>query len=190
MGDQPGLDVLSGSTPAWASVRRVREPVAWTLLLIAAVMVLVSAAQLFDVPGGVGLSVCGGPPTVGPSCFALRASYITSQLADWVVIAPPVLSVVLVAFSGGLTKHARHVLRTVAAVQTGTLMLGVVSLAGATGSDEAGSAYIFDAAELAIAATALIFTIAVIASRAVRSSAPRLQDVGDYHDAPGFGEHD
>jgi hypothetical protein len=86
---------------------------------------------------------------------------------------PPLLSVVLVAFSGRLTKHSRQVLWTAAAVQAGTLVLGVVSLVGTTtGSDQAGSAYIADAAGLAISATVLTFTAAVIASRAVRSLAP------------------
>jgi hypothetical protein len=142
-------------------------------------MVLVSAAQLFNVPGSAGLAVCGGPPGEGPSCFALRASYVTPQLADWKVIALPVLAVVLVAFSGSLTKHARQVLWTAAVVQGGTLVLGVVSLAGTIGSDQVGTGYIIDAAALAIAATALIFTATVMRSRAVRSLAPRLQDRGD-----------
>jgi hypothetical protein len=169
MGGQQGADVQSGTAQVWSSVRWVREPVAWALLVLAAVMVLVSAGELYNVPDGVGLAVCGGPPTEGPSCFALRASYVTGQLADWVVIAPPVLSVVLVAFSGGLTKHARQVLTTAAVVQAGTLVLGVISLAGTTGSDEGATAYIFDAAGVAIGATALIFTAAVTRSQAVRS---------------------
>jgi membrane protein YdbS with pleckstrin-like domain len=80
-----------------------------------------------------------------------------------------VLSVVLVAFSGGLTNHARQVLKAAAAVQVGTLILGVVSLAGivgATAVSQTASSYISQAAGLAIAATALIFTVAVIRSQA------------------------
>ena len=178
----------SGTAQAWDSVRRVREPIAWALLLFSSVMVLVSAGQLFSV-ADLGLSVCGGGPT-GPSCFALRAAYVTPQFFDWIVMAPPVLSMVLVAFSGGLTKHARQVLWTVAAVQAGTLVLGAVSLAGATGSYEAGSSYVFDAAGLAISATALVFTAAVIRSgRAVRSLAPRLQDLRD-RDADSHGRRE
>lgn len=100
-------------------------------------------------------------------------------MLDWIVIAPPVLSVVLVAFSGGPTKYARQVLKTAAAVQACTLVLGAVSLAGTTGAYQPASSYIFDAAGLAITATALIFTAAVIASRAVRSLAPRLRDLRD-----------
>ena len=67
----------------------------------------------------------------------------------------------------------RQLLNAVAVVQTGTLVLGVASLAGTTGSDQAGSAYIFDAGGLAISAIALIFTAAVIAAlRRARGNEP------------------
>lgn len=82
------------------------------------------------------------------------------------------LSVVLVAFSGGLTSHARQVLKAAAAVQAGTLILGTVSVAGivgATAVSQTASSYISQAAGLAIEATALIFTAAVTRSQAVRS---------------------
>ena len=36
---------------AWDTVRRVREPIAWTLLAITAIIVLVSACQLFNLAG-------------------------------------------------------------------------------------------------------------------------------------------
>jgi hypothetical protein len=172
MDDRPGADVLSGTAQAWDSVRRVREPVAWALLVLAAVMVLVSAGQLFNL-AGLGLPVCGGPAT-GSSCFVARASGVLPQFVDWTVIAPPVLSVILVAFSGGPTKRARQVLTAAAAVQAATLVLGAVCLAAVTAgtSFQPGSSLIFDAAGLAITATALIFTTAVLASPAVRPPAP------------------
>jgi hypothetical protein len=169
----PGADAPSGTAQAWDSVRRIREPVAWALLVLAAVMVLVSAGQLFGVPG-LGLPICGGPPRgLGPNCFALRASEAEPQFVDWIVIAPPLVSLVLVAFSGGLTKHARQVLKTVAAVQAGTLVFGAVSLAGSTGGFQQGIQYVYEGAGLAVTATALIFTAAVIRSQAVRSLASR-----------------
>jgi hypothetical protein len=158
------------------SVRQVREPVAWALLVLAAVLALGIAGQLFNLPGAR-LPICGPPtltsvPQTGPSCFELRAVLVEPQTFSWFVVASPVLSVVLVAFSGGLTNHARQVLKTAAAVQAGTLILGVVSLAGivgATGVYQTASSYISEAAGLAIAATALIFTAAVTRSQAVRS---------------------
>lgn len=182
MGDQAGADERSETAQAWGSVRRVREPVAWALLVLAAVMVLISAGQLFNL-AGLGPEVCGGPPT-GPSCFVARASAVLPQLIDWIVIAPPLLSVILVAFSGGPTKHARRVLMTAAAVQAATLGLGAVSLvAAAVGTSyQPGSSYVFDAAGLAVTATALLFSAAVIASRAVRSPAPRHYGLRDHED--------
>ena len=162
--------MLSGTAQARDSARRVREPVAWALLVLAAVMVLVSAGQLLNV-AGLGLPVCGPP---GQSCFVARAAGVLPQLVDWTVIAPPVLAVVLAAFSGGPTRHARQVLTAAAAVQAATLVLGAVSLVAAAAgtSFQPGSSYIFDAAGLAITATALIFTGAVIASPALRALPP------------------
>jgi hypothetical protein len=175
MSGRHGADVQSGTAQAWDSVRRVREPVAWALLVLAAVIVLGIAGQLFNLPGAR-LPICGAPPTgtsvTGPSCFELRAVLVEPQTFSWFVVASPVLSVVLVAFSGGLTNHARQVLKAAAAVQAGALILGVVSLAGivgATGVYQNASSYISQAAGLAIAATALIFTAAVTRSQAVRA---------------------
>jgi len=95
------------------------------------------------------------------------------------VIGPPVLSVVLVAFSGGLTEHARQVLQTVAAVQAVGLVAGVVGLAGAAGSHPVGTWFILVGAGLAIMATALVFTAAVTRSQAVRSLAPGFRYLGE-----------
>lgn len=168
MSDQPGAGAPSGTAQAWDTVRRVREPVAWALLVCTAIIVLVSAAELFSVPGAR-ILVIGGP---APTPFAIRA--IATQATGATVIVPPVLSVVLVAFSGGLTKHARHVLQAAVAVQAATLALGVIGLAGAAGTQRVVSWFILDGAGLAITATALIFTAAVIRSQAVRTLAPRV----------------
>jgi len=51
MSDQLGEDVPSETAQSWDSVRRVREPVAWALLVVAAIALLVSAWQLFGLPG-------------------------------------------------------------------------------------------------------------------------------------------
>jgi hypothetical protein len=51
MSDQLGADVPSETAQAWDNVRRVREPVAWALLVIAAIAILVSAWQLVGLPG-------------------------------------------------------------------------------------------------------------------------------------------
>jgi hypothetical protein len=50
MSDQLGEEVPAETARAWDSVRRVREPVAWILLVVTAIWVLVSAWQLFGLP--------------------------------------------------------------------------------------------------------------------------------------------
>jgi hypothetical protein len=51
MSDQLGEEAPAETAQAWDSVRRVREPVAWILLVVTAIWVLVSAWQLFGLPG-------------------------------------------------------------------------------------------------------------------------------------------
>ena len=51
MSDRLGEEAPAEAAQAWDSVRRVREPLAWALLVIAAIAVLVSAWQLFGLPG-------------------------------------------------------------------------------------------------------------------------------------------
>ena len=191
MSDQLGEDVPSETAQAWDTVRRIREPVAWALLVLAAIIVLVSACQLFNLAGAK-IPVVLGPAPV--SAFALRASSVLPQFIEAIVIAPPVLAVVLVAFSGGLTEHARQVVQTTAVVQAVTFVLGVVSLAGATASHtRPGSWFILVAPGVAIVLTALIFTAAVMWSRELRALAPRLRDLEDdedFEDDPDLGEHD
>jgi hypothetical protein len=63
MTDQLGEEVPPETARAWDSVRRVREPLAWALLVIAAIAVLVSAWQLFGLPGA--------PVATGPSPVAV-----------------------------------------------------------------------------------------------------------------------
>lgn len=216
MSDQPGEGAPSETVQAWDTVRRVREPAAWTLLALTAIIVLVSACQLFNLAGAripvasptpavsrtvpvrVGSSpapIPVGPRPVPVSAFALRASVVAPQFIDVAVQALPVLAVVLVVFSGGLTERARRVVPTAAAVLAAAFVLGLTSLAGAAGAHvRPGSWFILEAAGLAITATALIFTGAVMWSRPFRSLAPRFHDLGD--DEEGFeydldlGEHD
>ena len=192
MGDQLGAEVSSETAQAWDVARRVREPVAWALLVFTAIYVLVSACQLFNLAGAK-VPVPASPVSV--SAFALRASALASQFFLALFLAQPVLSVVLVAFSGGLTQHARQVVQTAAVIQAVSLVLGVISVGGAAGSHtRPGTWFILVSPELAIAATALIFTVAVLSSQALRSLAPRIEYAGDgdddSEDDPEFGEHD
>ena len=153
---------------------------------------LVSACQLFNLAGAK-IPVVLSPVPV--SAFALRASSAAPQFIAAIVIAPPVLSVVLVAFSGGLTDHARQVVKAAAVVQAVTFVLGVISLADAAASHtRPASWFLLEAPGVAMVLTALIFTGAVLWSRELRSLAPRFQDLGDddedFEDDPAVGEHD
>jgi len=192
MSDQLGEDAPSETVQAWDTVRRVREPIAWTLLTITAIIVLVSACQLFHLAGAT-IPVVPSPATV--SAFALRASSVAPQFIDAAVQAMPVLAVVLVAFCGGLTKRARQVIQTAAVVLAAAFVLGLISLEGAAASHtRPGTWFFLEVPGLAITATALIFTGAVMWSRPFRLLAPGLHDLGDddedFDDDPDFGEHD
>jgi len=192
MSDQLDEDMPSESVQAWDAVRRVREPVAWALLALTAIIVLVSACQLFDLAGAK-ISVVPSPVPV--SAFALRASAVAPQFIDAAVQAMPVLAVVLVAFCGGLTERARQVIQTAAVVLAAAFVLGLISLEGAADSHtRPGTWFFLEVPGLAITATALIFTGAVMWSRPFRMLAPQFQGLGDdgqdFEDDPDFGEHD
>lgn len=192
MSDQLGEDLPSETAHVWDSARRVREPVAWALLALTAITLLVSACQLFNLADAT-VPLVSSPVPV--SAFALRASAVAPQFVAAGVVALPVLSVVLVAFGSRLTDHARQVLQTAAVVQAFAFVFGVISLAGAAGSHvRPGTWFILYGADVAIVATALIFTCALMWSRALRSLAPRLQDLGDddegFADEPDLGEYD
>ena len=215
MSDQLGEGAPSETVQAWDTVRHVREPLAWTLLALTAIILLVSACQLFNLAGAripvpsparavsgaapvpVGSSPAPVPVGSGPapvSAFALRASVVAPQFIAVVVQALPVLAVVLVAFCGGLPEHARQVVQTAAVVLAVAFVLGLISLAGAAGAHvRPGSWFILEATGLAITATALIFAGAVMWSRPFRALVPRFylgDDEEGFEDDRALGEHD
>jgi hypothetical protein len=206
MSDQLGEDAPSETAEAWDSVRRVREPVAWALLVIVAIAVIVSALQLFGLasapvpaaPTPVSVHAAPRPvsvhaapsqvqaPTapspVAVTTFGLRASVLAPQFVAGGIFTLPVLSVILVAFAGGLTDRARQVVQTAVSIQAVALGLGVFSWLGALDAHlRDGAWFIFDATDLAAVAAALIFTVAVLRSRALRPLTPQLMDAGKDH---------
>jgi hypothetical protein len=186
-------------------VRRVREPVAWILLVVTAIWVLVSAWQLFGLPGApvpapphpvpapphpvavpVGAPVTRAPSPVAVTTFGLRASVVAPQFVAGGIFVLPVLAVILVAFAGGLTDRARQVVQAAVAIQAVALGLGLLSWLGALGGHlRQGVWYIFYATDLAAVAAALIFTVAVLQSRALRPLTPQVMDFGDDDEGPG-----
>ena len=207
MSDQLGQDVPSETAQAWDTVRRVREPIAWTLLVLTAIGVLISAWELLGLPG---------TPVLIPvpvTTFAIRASAVAPQFVALGIVTLPVLSVILVAFTGGLTDRARQVVRTAISILAVALGLGVLSWLGALGAHtpapvasqvqvsgpvpvaspvqvsrpvpvggsplRPGIWFIADATELAVAAAALVFTVAVFRSQALRSPTSQLKEFGE-----------
>ena len=203
MSDQLGEDVPSETAQAWDSARRVREPIAWALLVVAAIAVLVSAWQLFGLPGdglpggpvasaASPVPVTGSPspapvataPSPAPvatapssvvvTTFGWRASAVAPRFVAGGIFTLPVLSVILVAFAGGLTGRARQVVQTAVSILAVALGLGVLSWLAALGAhSRPGVWFIFDATDLAAVAAALIFTVAVLRSQALRPK-PRI----------------
>jgi hypothetical protein len=184
IGDAPAEDALAESPRPWDSVLRVREPVAWILLAIAAVWVLVSAGQLFGL-ASVPLPL---PSPARVSVFELRAAAVAQQFVSGGILVLPVLSVILVTFLGGLTGRARAVVGTAIVIQAVALVLGVVSWLGAAGVRvRPGPWFIFVATDIAAVAAGLIFTTAVFRSSALRPF-PRFEEYGD--DDEEFAEDD
>jgi hypothetical protein len=199
MSDQLGEEVPAETAQAWDSVRRVREPVAWILLVVTAIWVLVSAWQLFGLPGApvpasphpvavpVGAPVTHAPSPVAVTTFGLRASAVAPQFVAGGIFVLPVLAVILVTFAGGLTDRARQVVQATVAIQAVALGLGLLSWLGALGGHvRQGVWFIFYATDLAAVAAALVFTVAVLRSRALR---PLTRQSGDFgEDDEDFGE--
>jgi hypothetical protein len=201
MSDQPGAAVPSDAPRMWDSVRWLREPLAWTLLALAAIILLVSACQLFNLAGAkIPIATAVTSPQVGPpipvgsspgpiqsgpipapiSAFDLRASAVAPQFIDVAVQLLPVLAVLLVVFSGGLTERARQVVQTAAVLLAVAFVFGLITLVGSANTQlRPGTWFILESTGLAITATALVFTGAVLRSRPIRSLAPGFYDLED-----------
>jgi hypothetical protein len=181
-------EVPLGPAEAWASVRRVREPVAWTLLVLTAIGVLVSAGQLLGLVGITALptpaqATSPGVVVVTTLTFAVRASAIGPQFVDLGLVLLPVLSVVLVVFAGGLTHRARQVVQAAVSIEAVTLGFGAISWLGALGSEDRPSVwFVLFAVDLAVAATALVFTAAVWRSQALRPSPALYREYAEIDD--------
>ena len=128
-----------------------------------------ATASPSPVPVTPGTRVATAPGPVAVGSFGFRASAVAPQFVAGGIFTLPVLSVILVAFAGGLTDRARRVVQTAVSIQAVALGLGVLSWAGALGGHlRPGAWFIFDATDLAAVAVALIFTVAVLRSRALR----------------------
>jgi hypothetical protein len=192
MDDQRREEAPSETAQAWDSVRRLREPVAWTLLVLTAIGLLIGAWELFGMPGTPPITVPSPVPITGPvpaATFGLRAAAVAPQFVAGGIFLLPILSVVLVAFTGGLTDRARQVVQTAISIQAVTLGLGLLSWLAALGAHVRPGIWFFsNATDLAIVATGLIFTAAVRRSQALRLPMPQFEDFPE--DDEDFGEED
>jgi hypothetical protein len=101
------------------------------------------------------------------------------------VFTLPVLSVILVAFAGGLTDRARQAVQAAAGILAVSVVLGLISWLGAFGAHQRqGIWFISDAVGLAVVAAGLVFAVAVLRSRALRP-VTRLAD--SVEDSEGWG---
>jgi hypothetical protein len=209
MRDQVGGEVPPGFARPWDSLRWLREPLAWTLLALAALIVVVSACQLFHlagatIPVGQPVAVSSSasatqpvpagstpPPLSAPvpsnpapvSIFSLRASSVAPQFSDAAVQGLPVLAVILVVFGGGIAERARQVVQTAAVVLAAAFVFSLISLGGAAEAHvRPGTWYVLEAIGLAITAVALAFTGAVLWSRPFRTLRLRFNDFVDDED--------
>jgi hypothetical protein len=188
MDDQRREEAPSETAQAWDSVRRLREPIAWALLVLTAIGLLISAWELFGLPGTPPSTAPVTTPVTAPgpvpvTTFGLRAAAVAPQFVTGGIFLLPILSVILVAFAGGLTDRARPVVQTAISIQVVTLGLGVLSWLGATGAHvRPGIWFISYATELAIVAAGLIFTAAVRRSQALRLPMPQFQDFPEDED--------
>ena len=122
------------------------------------------------VPVTPGVPPAAASRPVAAGSFGFRASAVAMQFAAGGIVTLTVLSVILVAFAGGLTDRARPVVQTAVSVLAVALGLGVVTWIAALGArTRPGVWFVFDAADLAAVAAALIFAVAVLRSRALRS---------------------
>ncbi len=190
MDDQRREEAPSETAEEWDSARRLREPIAWTLLVLTAIGLLISAWQLFGEPGTPPITAPGPVPGPVPvTTFGLRAAAVAPQFVAGGIFLLPIVSVILVAFTGGLTDHARQVVQTAISIQAVTLGLGLLSWLGAVGAHVRPGIWFFSyATELAIVATGLIFTAAVRRSQALRLPMPQFEDFPE--DDEDFGKED
>jgi len=167
----------------WDNVRRVREPIAWILLIIATVGIALGLWTLVGLPGG---------PSLGDNAVQVRALLAVTYFNDVYAAILPILAVLLVSFAGGLTKRAGQLITVAAGVQALAAGLGVISLVIASqgGSQPAGPhapagavsetiqishwTYFSQGRGIALVAAGLILSLAILRSPAVRAVAGSL----------------
>lgn len=146
-----------------SELRRVREFAAWFLLAAAAAFVIVGAWQFLGLPG----SEDGLLFSSGTLSFAERGEEAVGNLASVDITLLPVAAVVLGALAGQPVPTARRVALTAVVLQGVALALAVIGW-GAALRSSGGWFPITGAANLVVAAAALVLSIAVLRAPALR----------------------
>jgi len=167
----------------WDNARRVREPIAWILLIITAVGMALGLWILVGLPGA---------PSIGDGVVQSRALLAETYFSDVYAAILPILAVLLVTFAGGLTRRAGQLIAVAAGVQALAVGLGVISLviASRDGTEPAGPHapvgavsesiqlsnwdYFISGRGIALVAAGLIISLVILRSAAVRAVAGSL----------------
>lgn len=166
----------------WENARRVREPVAWILLVLTAIGLVLGSWTLLN---GRGPLI---PPFPGGGIpFYLRAASAVPDFIDIETVLLPVFAVLLVTVAGGAAERAVQVTQIAIALQSVALGLGLISLAGTSGHENAWF-YISQAVSVGLAVAGLILTVAIQRSGALRGVGPDVAAArARTHRQPGHG---
>jgi len=144
-------------------LRRVREYVAWLLLVAALVLVVVGAWQFLNLPGSPGGSSFG---SAGLS-FAERGQETVGSLAAVDVTLLPVAAVLLAALAGRPVPRARRLVLTAVVIQAVALALAVIAW-GAALPSSGGWFPLTAAVDLVVAGAGLILSVTVLRAPVLR----------------------
>jgi hypothetical protein len=143
-------------------LRRVREYVAWLLLVAALVLVVVATWQFLDLPGSPGL-------LLGSPSFGERGEEAVGSLAAIDVTLLLVAAVLLAAVAGRPVARARQVVLTAVVIQGVALALAVIGWAAALPSS-GGWFPLTGAVNLVVAGAGLILSVTVLREPALREA--------------------
>jgi hypothetical protein len=149
----------------WENARRVREPVAWILIILTCIGLLIGFWTLVGLPGA---------PIARPTTFHVRAGSAVNEFVGMDTTLLPVFAVLLVTIAGGVTERAGRVMLVAVTVQSLAFGLGLISLVGSLGPGNFGVwFYLSDVRLLGLAAAGLILTSALYLSWTRRTGGNR-----------------
>jgi hypothetical protein len=143
-------------------LRRVREYVAWLLLVAALVIVVVGLWQFLNLPGSPGRATFG---SAGLS-FAERGEEAVGTLASITLTIIVVAAVLLAALAGRPVPSARRVVLTAVVIQAVALALALIGW-GAALPSSGGWFPLTGAVNLVVAGAGLILSVTVLRAPAL-----------------------